>query len=366
MSLLMSLVGKALGRVFADPSRSPVSQPRMDNRQAWAQLPGSTRVLARAVRVVQVVEETADTRSLWLACQDVSPLDFQAGQFLTCCFQIDGQEVRRAYSLSNVPGSEYLRITVKRLEAGRVSAFVHQLQVGDRFHIRGPSGDFVLPETLSSAVFIAGGSGITPIRSQIEVLLQRHPGLPVQLIYASRGEQNIIFRNELDALAQAHPQLTLHYLTSRPKTKPLRQLIGNKAATEGRHYFICGPEGFMALAQTTLQALAVAPAQMRSERFLAAATASQPRPTQAQSIHFVRSGKTVQAQPGQSVLEAGLEAGIALEYSCQVGGCGHCRIKVNQGEVVSDEPNCLSDAERDQGYRLACLSYACTSVTVEA
>lgn len=368
MSVMASLVGKALGLVFGNTSSAPVSAARVSNQQAWAQSPGSVRAAVRQVRIERIVDETADTRSLWLSTEDGTSLAFQAGQFLTCCFQIDGQEVRRAYSLSTVPGSQTLRITVKRLDEGRVSGFIHQqLQVGDTFGIRGPSGDFVLPPELTSAVFLAGGSGITPIRSQIEALLSQRPGLSVQLIYASRNRQHIIFRDELEALAADHPELTIAHLLTRPDAKRLSKLLADEGGTDaGRYYFLCGPDGFMQLVQSTLQALAIAPTQIRSERFLAAASARQPHPTMAQTIRFLQAGKSVVAQPGQTLLEAGLAAGIPLAYSCQVGGCGHCRVKISEGEVVSDEPNCLSEDERNQGYRLACLSYACSAVAVEA
>jgi ferredoxin len=105
---------------------------------------------------------------------------------------------------------------------------------------------------------------------------------------------------------------------------------------------------------------------IRSERFLPAATNTLPQAQVSTSVRFRRSGRTVTTEPGETLLEAGLRAGIEMPYSCQVGGCGHCKVKVLSGTTISNEPNCLSDQEREQGYRLACQSYACDATEVDA
>lgn len=93
------------------------------------------------------------------------------------------------------------------------------------------------------------------------------------------------------------------------------------------------------------------------------ATATQ---EQALTVHFTRQNREIQVKPGQTLLDAALRSGVPLEYGCQVGGCGHCRIRITAGDVTMDEPNCLSDEERAEGYRLACVSYPCSPLSVDA
>lgn len=399
MGLVARVVGTLVERLFDLPRGAPVALVRSTNQAAWGQTTVKPRQQVRHLRVTRIVDETRDTRSLWLECDDT--LAWQAGQFLTCCVTIDGQEQRRAYSISSLPGDGELRLTVKRLDGGLVSTFLHrELAAGDRLKVLGPSGDFILPQAIvaqgalmaqrasvaqeaspagnassTSAVFIAGGVGITPIYPLLTDLLQRDPAARVTLLYASHSASQIIFRDELQALSERYPNLTVSHVLSRAGTQwpglkgrldaeRLHTLLQPLLATAT--FFVCGPQGLMDLAIDTLQQQGVEASRILRERFLAAATANQPRPTAAQAINFTRSGLQVVAQPGQTVLGAALAAGVAMDYSCQVGGCGHCRIRVTEGEVAMDEPNCLTDEERAKGYRLACLSYACTALQVDA
>jgi len=121
----------------------------------------------------------------------------------------------------------------------------------------------------------------------------------------------------------------------------------------------------MDLGEAALRAAGIPSAQILHERFLAAARESAERPTVPQTITFRRSGRSVQQQPGETLLDAGLRAGLALPFSCTVGGCAHCRIQVLQGRVAINEPNCLSTEERAAGYTLACSAYALEPVTLE-
>jgi ring-1,2-phenylacetyl-CoA epoxidase subunit PaaE len=377
MGLVARVVGTLVERLFDSPRGAPVASVRSTNQSAWGLPTVKPRQQARHLRVTRIVDETRDTRSLWLECDDT--LAWQAGQFLTCCVTIDGQEQRRAYSIASLPGDTELRLTVKRLDGGLVSTFLHrELAAGDRLKVLGPSGDFILPQAVVSsapAVFIAGGVGITPIYPLLMDVLQRAPAARVLLLYASHSASQIIFRDELQVLTERYPNLTVSHVISRAGTRwlglkgrldaeRLHTLLQPVLATAT--FFVCGPQGLMDLASDYLQQQGVEASRIHRERFLAAATARQPRPTAPQSINFTRSARQVVAQPGQTVLGAALAAGVALDYSCQVGGCGHCRIRVTEGEVAMDEPNCLTDEERAQGYRLACLSYACAALQVDA
>ncbi len=380
----MTMLATLLGRVFREELTLREHRTRLDrriraaNKDAWARVPRLTTSQMRDVVVEKVIRETADTVSLYLRPEDSSPVHYRTGQFITCCLTIDGEEYRRAYSISDVPARGRLRITIRQVEGGVVSNHVqHRLREGDRFRMLGPSGDFVLAPDMDQCVFIAAGVGITPIRGLAEELVRRSPGHKATLIYACRTEQDIIFREELDALAAGHENLALHYVLSRQKkgwqgergrltAERLTTLLQDADTAQRAHYFVCGPQGFMDMAEATLRGMGVPAARLHSERFLSAHQVRKTLPDTPQTVHFVRSGKTVTAQPGETLLEAGLRAGVPLSYSCQVGGCGHCRVQVAEGEVVSDEPNCLSPEEYQQGYRLACLSHACSETRVDA
>lgn len=380
----MTMLGNLLGWLYRDePARMQALRARdlelrAANREAWGQSATRPSTPAREVQVERIERETPDCLSLYLRTGDPTPVHYRPGQFLTCCFEIDGRELRRAYSLSALPDQGHLRITVKRLDEGRVSPVIHgRLRSGDRFRVLGPSGDFVLTPDIHQAVFIAAGAGITPIRGLVEAMLRREGVRPVTLIYACRNRRHTLFRDELDALAADHANLNLHYVLSQPPrdwsglrgrldAKKLRGLLDGLDPAGQCHYFLCGPDDFMAMVEDALAGTAVDGSRIHLERFLPAAREAQPHPTEPQRVHFLRSDRSLEVQPGQSLLEAGLAAGLPLDYSCQVGGCGHCRVKITEGEVISDEPNCLSPEEYRQGYRLACLSYPCSETRIDA
>ena len=377
MGLVGQVVNSLVERVFAKPRGAPVAVQRRDNQSAWATVTTPARRHGQNLRVFRIVEETPGVRSVWLEAPVDEALTWQAGQFLTCCVTVDGVEHRRAYSISSLPGAGGPRLTIKRLECGVVSARLHEaLAVGDSLRVIGPSGSFVLPEPLpEEAVFVAGGAGITPIRAMIEDLLRRRPRSTVHLIQACRDREHLIFADELEQLATRYGNLKMTRVFSRGgegeggsgrrlDAESLLALL--QPHVRDAAFFVCGPQGLMDLVAEVLSTHGVDPARLRSERFLAAPSTQQSRPLEAQRIEFTRSGVQVIAQPGQTVLDAALGAGVRLEYSCQVGGCGHCRVRVTEGEVAMDEPNCLSEAERAAGYRLACQSRACSSLRVEA
>lgn len=379
----MLLLGRLLGWVFGGNSPGPSvvldRSQRLANQRAWgAAAQGkakAVRASARNMRVTRVVRETADTLSLYLVPEDGQPVNFQAGQFLTFCFDMAEGEQRRAYSISSMPGSPELRVTVKRVKDGQVSSYIHEkLKEGDLVRTFGPSGSFCLPEQLERALFIAGGSGITPVRAMLETLLERQPEVPVTLLYASRNLSQVIFRRELEDLATRWPNLTVQHVLSRPGTRwqgirgrMTAEQVGSVAEPlEGTRYFLCGPTGLASMAEEALLAAGVSRDQILTEHFLHSPRLDEELPRHPQTVHLQQAGQTLVAQPGQTLLEAALEAGVELPYSCQVGGCGHCRVKVLQGAVITREPNCLSDEERTQGYRLACQSYACSEVWLDA
>lgn len=321
----------------------------------------------RWVRVTGLHRETEDAVTLAIAPEDGRALPFRAGQYLTHCFEIDGAEERRAYSLSSAEGGA-LACTIQLLPDGRVSQYIAtRLKVGDRYRVVGPGGDFTLdPMQPGPLVLLAGGSGITPVISLVETALAQQPARAVRLVTVNHDRAHAIFHERLEALAARHASFEHAAVftadTGRPDAATLAGLLRPDPQAQ---VYLCGPQALMDAADAGLRAAGCEAARIRRERFVPAPR-HQPRPTEPQDIFFRRSERTVTQQPGETILEAGMRAGLRLDFSCTVGGCGHCKVRLVDGAVRLDEPNCLTPEERSAGYTLACSACATTSITVDA
>lgn len=372
----MSAVATFLRGWFTEPP------PPFEFREAsarWGR--GRPQQARRVLRVVEVIEETPSTRSFVLASPDGGApiLAYRAGQHLTLLVDVGGTTQRRCYSFSTSPlGSALPTITVKRVADGVVSSFLHErVRAGDTLSVLEPTGDFTLatdPALSRHVVMVAGGVGITPLVSLAETVLRAEPASRVTLLTGNRCEQEIVFRKRLDALeSEFRPRLVVrHALDDAPDGwTGLRGLldgpqvlraIGSEPADA---WFVCGPEPMMQSICESLAAAGVERERIHTERFAYASAATTSIPNHSAELHFARSGRNVTARAGQTLLQAGLEAGIDLPSSCTMGGCGACKVRKLEGSVVMSEPNCLSEAEREAGYVLACCAYADTNVVIE-
>jgi ferredoxin-NADP reductase len=293
-------------------------------------------VAARTVGVRAITRETADAVTIEL---DAS-FDFRAGQFLTLIVNVEGTEHRRAYSICTAPHEGRVAVTVKRV--GLVSGYLNdRLKVGDKLQILGPSGSFGDAQT-DDYVLIGGGSGITPLLSIARDALRRKAR--VHLIYGNRSPKDAIFYDALEAL-KSEGLVVEHVFGER---------LDCELPKRDAHYFICGPEPMRVAVREKLEAMGVT--DIHEERFTS--------PTQRKSRVSLTSqrvsinGREVTAAPGQTILEAGLAAGINMPFSCTMGGCGVCRVKHIDGDVEMEEPSCLTAKERQEGYVLACVARA--------
>jgi ferredoxin-NADP reductase len=294
--------------------------------------------------------------------------------------EIDGVALRRCYSFSTCPGVDNPAITVKHIEDGRVSGFLSRnLEVGQTIRVAEPSGVFTVdpdPAISRRYVMIAGGVGITPLVSMTEAILRGEPKSRVTLLFGNRSEDEIVFRRRLANLKAEFPRkLELRYaLDTAPEGwagirgaltgERILEALGG--ADPNAFYGICGPDPMMTGAVAALERAGVASERIRLERFAyAAPAAAATRPTESFTISFAKSGKRVRTKPNEPILRAAIEGGIELDYSCQMGGCGACKVKTTGGTVVADDPNCLTAAEAQAGYVLTCCSYACGDLTVE-
>ncbi|WAC71069.1 NO-inducible flavohemoprotein [Roseateles sp. SL47] len=231
----------------------------------------------RALRLARKVRESDIITSFYFEAADGGPLmDFQPGQYLTLVLSIDGQEVRRNYSLSDAPGRGWYRISVKREPQGRVSSWLHdRLLVGALVQALPPCGDFVLQASSARPlVLVTGGVGITPAMSMLESVAAS--GRPVRFIHAALHSGVHAFRDRVDALAQAHPNVQVTYLYDQPRPECPSHRVGRvstdvlaEVLPQDRDvdlYFL-GPKPFMRQVFASAKALEIPPAQVRYEFF---------------------------------------------------------------------------------------------------
>ncbi|HJL15285.1 MAG TPA: ferredoxin--NADP reductase [Sandaracinaceae bacterium LLY-WYZ-13_1] len=356
----------------------------------WAAAPGPAPVQPsmkrRKLRVATRRQETPDAVSIELVELDGSPLSFEAGQFLSFHLEVDGEPLRRAYSLSTSPlDGPGGCITVKRVSNGRASNWIHDhLAEGAELEVLGPSGSFVAPAETAPAhlVLVAGGSGITPVISIAETVLRSRPELTVSLVYGNRRREDVIFHDRLAELAERFgDRLRVEHVLEEPPegwTGPRGRLDADQLAAwldtlptdPPALYYLCGPGPMMDAARETLLGRGVSEEAIREERFNSPQDvdeATEDLPSEAVTVQLKVKGRDhlVRVEPGQTLLEAGLAAGAALPFSCAMGGCAACKGKLTGGSVKMEEPNCLSAKERDAGWVLTCCSRPLGAARVE-
>lgn len=348
------------------------------------------------LKVREVVKETDDTVTLYFEQPDPY-LDYKPGQFLTLVMEFDGKEQRRSYSLCTSPYVDpFPGISIKKVPNGLFSNYLNEkIFPGKTLNVLKPLGHFTTDfhsKNRRHFFMIAAGSGITPIMGLVKSVLVNEPNSIITLIYCSRNEDQIIFKNQLSALEKANSDRlkVIHNLSQaseswtglrgRLSAEVLRDLFA-KAEYEERYeevYFMCGPEGVMNIAKEVLNELGVEKERMHQESFFSAAAhlaheealAGINHGVLSRDVTIVLDGEDhlVTVDPSKTVLEAGLAAGLNMPYSCQSGLCTACRGRLLSGQVKMDEDAGLSEKELAAGYVLCCVSRPMTDdikITIE-
>jgi len=381
MGLAISSLAKRFLPSFAAKSLAPsAARPalREPNRR-WAR--GSAAPQLLRLQVVEVIAETPSTKTF--VFQEGS-LSYAAGQHLTVVAGIGGQTVRRCYSFSSASTAVRPSITVKRVDGGVLSNWLHDhVRAGDELRAMPASGRFTIepdPTVSRHCVMVAGGVGITPIVSMAETLLREEPMSRVTLLYGSRCEDEVIFRSRLAGMARefAGRFSMVLALDDAPAAwsglsgrldgdRVLAALGERESGALGERvvdeWFVCGPQPMMDSVVAVLSRAGVGEDRIHLERFQYAEASSVAMPTSPATLVFRASGKKTTARVGTTILEAAELSGVALPSSCRMGGCGACKVKVD-GRVVAAEPNCLTPQEKADGYVLACCSYGDGHVVV--
>ena len=337
------------------------------------------------LRVIAITRETPDSIAVTLAPN--AGFSFVPGQYLTLRKMLDGQEQRRNYSICAGLDEGALRIGIKRVAGGAFSSWaVGHLQPGDTLDAMPPEGRFgFMPDACApprTVLGIAAGSGITPILSIATSLLAREPQARFVLLYGNRDSRGIMFREALEDLKDRHlARFTVLHVLSREKHE-LDALHGRLDAariaallpglvdpTQIDAAFLCGPEGLFEAATVALTALGVPPARIHSERFatptpigarIAMPVAPDAAPAAIAEITVDGVTRRVPMLEGDTVLDAGLRAGLDLPWSCRGGMCCTCRARVTTGTVDMATNYSLQSWEIEGGYVLTCQSRATT------
>ncbi|MEP1330698.1 2Fe-2S iron-sulfur cluster-binding protein [Pseudophaeobacter sp.] len=304
---------------------------------------------------------------------------WSAGQHLTLQLVVDGQKIRRCYTISNPPGQP-LRVTVKRASQGGVSAYIcDKLVVGDRVEVMPPSGNFELVadrRLRRTHYFFGAGSGITPLFAMINEMLTAEPYSTAHLIYGNSDAGSILFRQQLEELAQIYPgRFTLRHVLSEPSMwhwlTPWRQGRVDAAAIKAAltetppvaqdvQYWICGPGRMNADVTSALMALDVPRSRIHLENFGAGTQQDTSVTGVAATARVTLNGRTqdLAIAADQTLLEAARAAGLSPPFHCQSGVCGACKARLTRGEVHMRAQMALQEEEIEQGVILTCQSVA--------
>ena len=318
---------------------------------------------------------------------------FEPGQFLTLRAQVNGQDLRRSYSIcstrSCLQQHGELQVGIRPVEGGLFSNWAaQQLRVGDTLQVMPPEGRFVIqrPRAVHRVGF-AAGSGITPILSIIASSLEEQPGTKFTLVYGNRRMDSVMFNEALQDLKDQYPdRLTLiHILSRQAQEVDLLEgrIDGDKVRAIMKAFlpvksmdevFICGPEAMIEATQKALVDAGVPAKRVYSERFASGAspaTPQAPRSEKADSLSgmaltVVLDGKSheMRIQPDEHILDVALNAGLDLPYSCKGGVCCTCRAKVTEGSVAMDKNFTLESWEMDKGFVLSCQARATSAKVV--
>ncbi len=338
-----------------------------------------------ALRVAEILRETEDAYSIRFDVPDAlkPAFAFKAGQHLTLRADIDGEDVRRSYSLCVAPHEGQTKVTVKRIVGGAFSNWVAtRLKAGETLDVMAPHGSFTTdfdPATARRYVGFAGGSGITPIMSLIRTALSVEPGSRFTLFYGNRDANSVIF---LDALADLKDRYLgrfelYHFLSDEDGDVDLFNGMLDRATCDAAiealvdmpaqvdAWFICGPGPMMDAAEGAVAGLGVDSHRIHIERFTAgrpsAAVAAQMAALQQEAAGLTLSvtldGRTRRIEfDGANILDSARDAGMPAPFACKAGVCATCRARVVSGKVEMAARYGLSDEEIEAGYVLTCQS----------
>lgn len=341
-----------------------------------------------SLRVQDITIETPDCVSVAFEVPEnlQEEYKFIPGQYLTLETEIDGEKVRRSYSLCSSPLDGELRVAIKKVELGKFSTWANEsLKVGSTINVMTPEGNFFTPikeGQKKNYVAFAAGSGITPIYSIIKAVLEVEVESTFTLFYGNQTSNTVIFKDKIDGLKNTYmDRLEIHHVLSREDqgSDLLKGRIDDikceSFATQFfevknvHEYFLCGPEGMINGVSTKLKDLGANSKNVHFELFTSPVknAAQKTAPSKEKGAKKVMSKVSVildgeethfdLSKDGFSVLDAALDAGADVPYACKGAVCCTCRAKVVEGSAEMDMNYALEEEEVAEGYILTCQSH---------
>ena len=342
------------------------------------------------LKVENITPETDAGRVISFAVPEslADEYKFKAGQYLTLQANIDGEPVRRSYSICSAVGDDLLQVGIKRVEGGVFSNYAHQhIKAGDELEVMPPQGEFFTPldpAQEKNYLFIAAGSGITPVLSLIKTTLEVEPDSRVTLIYGNQSTATMMFMNELSFVKNKYLsrfQWINIYSRQPQQAEVLNGRIDNKKGAELSQtlinldsfdeFFLCGPEAMISGVSRGLTDFGIKDEHIHYELFASSAedaraiiekhhARAKKFKGKTSRIELIKGGREYQfdlSADGENLLDAGISQGADLPFSCKAGICATCKCKLVSGEVEMDIDHGLQESEVEAGYILGCQAH---------
>ena len=340
------------------------------------------------IKVKRIIKETTNCVSVSFDIPEAlkETFSFREGQNIAIKKIINGEEIRRSYSICNAPHENELKVAIKKVDAGVFSTYANDvLKTGDTLEIMPPMGKFAAKKTDGNYIAIAAGSGITPIISIIKHTLKTQANSSFTLVYGNQSRSSIIFFEEIEGLKNKYMQRfnAVHILSrertdatinyGRINTEKLAALKSSVSFKEFTEAFICGPEEMIFASAAFLETEGIAKSNIHFELFTSSGIKNSKVPplegfreannTPKSNISIKLDGRSFDfklSYDAENILDAALAQGADLPYACKGGVCCTCKAKLIQGKVKMDVNYALEEDEVAAGYILTCQSHPLT------
>ncbi len=334
------------------------------------------------LKVKEIIRETPEAVSISFDIPEnlSETFAYKAGQYITIQTQINGNEIRRSYSLCSMPGSGEFKVTVKEVPGGSFSAYANNsLRAGDILEVHPPEGKFIFEpgQKPGNYAAFAAGSGITPILSIIKTVLVKEPGSTFVLVYGNRTVEGTIFYKELLDLQLKYPErFFIEFIYSRSReensqfgrieTSTVNYVLKNKHKdTDFDQYYLCGPEEMIFNVADMLKSRGVSEENIHFELFTTADTGAVETGVKGEvqlTITVDDESFDFTMDNEKTVLEIALENDIDVPYSCQGGICSSCIARITEGTATMRKNMILTDSEIAEGLVLTCQAQPTSTV----
>ncbi|MCA6069096.1 ferredoxin--NADP reductase [Chryseobacterium sp. RG1] len=327
------------------------------------------------LKIVDIIQETDDTITLCFKQPALKKIQYVAGQYLTLIVRINGRRYIRPYSFSSCYGVDRnIEVTIKRVPNGIVSNYIiDMINIGDSIEVLPPMGDFILGVSPKQKnIFLWGtGSGITPLISITKSALYQFDDLKVHLIYGNKNFESTIFLEKIESLKEEFPERFNrtyfhtrfeidknfpYVIEGRIQERRVNSIIDSHIKEDEQLHYICGPVGLKESLKMAFKSLNINERNIFSEDFEILRNPSDfdDISTQTISLYFQGRNEILEVVKGQSILEAALNVGLELPYSCQTGNCSTCKATLLSGGIKMIGLTKEREDLNEQEYLLCC------------